>query len=530
MGDRKIRYPWGGMAAITLFAFLIYGCAAQQTVKTDPFFEKWTTLADTSTGHSPVAKEKSSAIAQELLKSSGPAGEDLGPVRTLPTQRISLKMRQADIRSVLRSLARIVDQNVLVKSEIKGEVTIDFRDVPWNQAFNSLLRSQGLTYTWEGDILRVLTFDDLELDLKRKTQEMGSKWVEPLLTVVVSIDFAKPKDLKDNLETFLTRSKDDKPRGSVRIDEYSNSLIISAIKEDLLKMMTVIEKLDKPTPQIHIRANIIETTKATARALGIQWGGLYNRAIGNRNLSVSPGGTTVSGTTTGGTTTTGTTTSVYTPPVGLSGEGMGVNFPAAMTAAGASSLGLIFGTIGGNILEMQLNALQNDNKLNIISSPSITTLDNQKAYTENGEKVPVLSKDKDGIITTSYIDATLRLEITPHVIDGTTLKMVILVKKDEVGVKMGDNYSILKKQTETVLIVRDGETVVISGLTKQRNQLDTAGVPGMKDVPGFGWLFKNEDRRETMEEVLIFITPKILPPFQVSAAPVAKNGAASKSR
>ncbi|MEI7673304.1 MAG: type IV pilus secretin PilQ, partial [Deltaproteobacteria bacterium] len=224
-------------------------------------------------------------------------------------------------------------------------------------------------------------------------------------------------------------------------------------------------------------------------------------------------------------TTTGTTTSVYTPPVGLSGQGMGVNFPAVMTSAGASSLGLIFGTIGGNILEMQLNALQNDNKLNIISSPSITTLDNQKAYTENGEKVPVLSKDEKGVITTSYIDATLRLEITPHVIDGTTLKMVILVKKDEVGVKMGDNYSILKKQTETVLIVRDGETVVISGLTKQRNQLDGAGVPGMKDVPGFGWLFKNEDKRETMEEVLIFITPKILPPFQVSAAPAAKNGA-----
>ncbi|MFZ4437569.1 MAG: type IV pilus secretin PilQ [Syntrophales bacterium] len=521
MGYRKIRYLWGCMAAIVLSIFLIYGCADQQTVKKDPFFEKWTTLAETSPGHSPVAKEKSSAIAQELLKSGGPEGEDLAPVRVLPTQRITLKMRQADIRSVLRSLARIVDQNVLVKSEIKGEVTIDFRDVPWSQAFNSLLRSQGLTYTWEGDILRVLTFDDMELDLKRKTQELGSTWSEPLLTVVVSIDYAKPKDLKDNLEALLTRGKDDKPRGSVRVDEYSNSLIVSAIKQDLIKMMAILEKLDKPTPQINIRANIVHTTKTTARDLGIQWGGLYNRAVGDRNFGVTPGGTT---TTTGGITTT------TAPPAGLSGQGMGVNFPAAMSATASASLGLIFGTLGGNILEMQLNALQTDGKVNILSSPSITTLDNQKAYTENGARVPVVSKDDKGVTTTTYVDATLRLEITPHVIDGTTLKMVILIKKDEVGEKMGDNYSILKRQTETVLIVRDGETIVISGLTTQKNELYTSGVPGMKDAPFLGWLFKNENKDEKMEEVLIFITPKILPPYQVSAAmPAKENGAVAKN-
>ena len=227
-------------------------------------------MADTATGHSPAPRERSSAITRELLKGTGETGEGLTvmPIKKLPTQLVSLKMRQADIKTVLRSLARIVDQNVLVKSEIKGEMTIDFRDVPWNQAFNSILRTQGLTYTWEGDILRVLTFDDLELDLKRKTQEMGVKWVEPLMTVVVPIDYAKPKDLKENLETFLTRSKEDKPRGSVRVDEHSNSLIISAIKDDLVRMMPIIEKIDKPTPQIQIKANIVETSEGNGPETG----------------------------------------------------------------------------------------------------------------------------------------------------------------------------------------------------------------------------------------------------------------------
>ncbi|MBM4315748.1 MAG: hypothetical protein FJ122_17775, partial [Deltaproteobacteria bacterium] len=270
------------LAGVMIPTLLLIGCAGQQTVKKDPFFDKWTTMADTATGHSPAPRERSTALIQELLKGSGEKGneEAIAPVKKLPTQTVSLKMRQADIKTVLRALARVVDHNILVKSEIQGDVTIDFRDVPWDQAFKSLLGTKGLTYTWEGDILRVLTFEDHELDLKRKTQEMGVKWVEPLLTIVVPIDYAKPKDLKENLETFLTRSKDDKPRGAVRVDEHSNSLIISAIKDDLVRMMPIIEKIDKPTPQIQIKANIVETSKDTARNLGIQWGGMYARQAG----------------------------------------------------------------------------------------------------------------------------------------------------------------------------------------------------------------------------------------------------------
>jgi type IV pilus assembly protein PilQ len=520
--------PRGGLTALLLAGMLVFGCAGEQkTVQKDPFFEKWTTMAETATGHSAAPRERAFRIPEEMLKGDKvtPEEQAVADAKRLPTQPVSLKMRQADVKTVLRSLARIADLNILVKNEIKGETTIDFQQVPWNQAFGSLLRTQNLTYVWEGDVIRVMTLDDMEQALKRKTQELGIRWVEPLLTVVVPIDYAKPKDLKENLESFLTRSKEDKPRGSVRVDEHSNSLIISAIREDLVKMMPVIEAIDKPTPQIQIKANIVETTKETARLLGIQWGGSYARTVGGNNLYLTPGGTGGSAVAPGSALSGGYTPLFGSP--GISGQGFGVNFPAAMSAAGAGSLGLMFGTIGGNILELQLNALQNDNKLNILSSPSITTLDNQKAFTENGERIPFSTLDTSVIPptrTVKFEDAVLRLEITPHVIDSRTLKMEIIVKKDEVDLTrtVEGNPFIIKKQTVTSLIVQDGETIVISGLTKQRNAEGTSGIPGLKNIRGLGWLFKSEDKREKMEEVLIFITPKILQPFQVStAAPAA---------
>jgi type IV pilus assembly protein PilQ len=218
-------------------------------------------------------------------------------------------------------------------------------------------------------------------------------------------------------------------------------------------------------------------------------------------------------------------TPVFGAP-GLSGYGFGVNFPASsamMTAAGgAGSLGLMFGTIGGNILELQLNALQRDGKLNILSTPSITTLDNQMAYTENGQRVPYVTQQVSGGVVTNTVtfeDVVLRLEITPHVIDGENLKMKVVVKKNELNpaVNVLGNPGFFKKETSTNLIVKDGETIVISGLTKQQAQDGESGLPGFKDAPVLGWLFKSSSKVDAMEEVLIFITPTILP-MQTTAA------------
>jgi type IV pilus assembly protein PilQ len=352
-----------------------------------------------------------------------------------------------------------------------------------------------------------MTIADKEQDLKRKTQEKDEKLVEPLITVFIPIDYAGTKDLRENLGDMLTKDKDGKPRGSIRVDEHSHGLIINAIRSDLEKMIPIIEQIDKPTHQILIKANIVETTKNTARNLGIQWGGWYNSG----NFYVTPGGTMP---------TAGQTLPVLGNP-GLSGYGFGVNFPANTTPnpsapIGMGSLGLMIGTIGGNILELQLNALQEDRKLNILSTPSITTMDNQMAYAENGERVPYVTQQVSGGIVTNTVtfeDVVLRLEITPHVIDGQNLKMKVVVKKNEINTarNVQGNPGIFKKETSTNLIVKDGETIVISGLTKQTVQDAESGLPGLKDIPVMGWLFKSLGKSEAMEEVLIFITPTILP-------------------
>ena len=276
-----------------------------------------------------------------------------------------------------------------------------------------------------------------------------------------------------------------------------------------------------------IKANIVETTKSVARDLGVMWGGNYKKG----DFNTRSGGSVDS---------SSTLTPTASGPLGLSGYGFASNFQASnLTNVAAGSLALLIGKMTGNILEIQLQALQDEKKLNILSSPSITTLDNQKAYTENGERVPYTTIESSGsgtttTQTTKFEDVVLRLEITPHVIDDKNLKMTISVKKDEVDStrksSLGDPY-IIKKKTETVLIVSNGETVVISGLTKQTHSDGDKGWPLLKDIPVLGYLFKTDSKSESMEEVLIFITPHILPVAAGNErAPVSLQGAETSKK
>src|SRR5208283_1856982 len=307
-------------------------------------------LAEASKGHSPSPVSKNISIhdyQKQIEKESS-----LNKEKPLPTKKVTLKMRNADLKSILRALARATDVNIFVKDDIKVVTSIDFEGVPWDQAFRSLLKAYSLTYVWEGNILRILSNEDMELELKAETtrgklkaQQMQDLYYSPLSSVVVPIDYADTKSLRDDLQEFLTKDKDTKiVRGSVRIDQHSNSLIIQASHDDIERMLPVIEKIDKPTPQILIRANIVETTKDVARDLGIQWGGIMKTFLSSTgsNLWITPGGGTSTTTGTSSTTssssgpvnpvTSGTsaaTSGGYSPTsgsTGLSGQGMGISF------------------------------------------------------------------------------------------------------------------------------------------------------------------------------------------------------------
>lgn len=435
-----------------------------------------------------------------------PADEHPAATSVASAPKIALDVQGADIKAVFRLLAEQGNVNIVSGDDVKGTITINLKNVTWEQALDTVLAIKGLGKTVAGNVVTVVPGDKIE--------------TKPLVTRLVNIDYTDAAKLTQNLMDLLPRDKAGKTSGSVKVDEHSNALIIQATREDMAKLLPVIEKIDRPTPQIQIKANIVETTKTTARDLGIQWGGMWGRKIGSQGLYITPGGTAGSAVPPGS-----AFSGDYTPSsgsTGISGQGFGVNFPATtMTGTASGALGLMFGTIGENILEVQLNALQKDGKLKILSSPSITTMDNQKAFTENGEKVPYVTTENSGGTTTKSVkfeNAVLRLEITPHVIDGQNLKMKILVQKDEVDPTraVDGNPYIIKKQTETTLIVQNNETIVISGLTKKRNLDNVNGIPWLKEIPVLGWLFKGEMASEAMEEVLIFITPNILNPAVAS--------------
>jgi type IV pilus assembly protein PilQ len=557
-----IRKKWTGMLLPALWIIVLSGCATAPE-KTDPFFERWQTMAETNLGNSPVSIPKPADLTETGTRDAVLAGvqQERPEIRPLPKTLISLTMRQADIQTILRALAKMADLNILVKEDaVKkdlAKITVDFKKVQWDQVFTTILKSQGLQYVWEDNIIRIMNEADMKSYADQRMLALRSLATEPMETKIIPIHYRQLKsgtrtdgpaaarppgtvatasaatasaataaenDFLNILWGLMSRDAEGKVMGSISVDSFTNSIIVKATKGDLEKIIRMIVEIDKPTPQIRIKANIVETSKEMARVLGVQWGGVTS--VGDQ-FYITPGGSA------GTPTSAGLYAGGYTPVYGasgVSGQGFGINLPAAMTSmGGAASLGVLFGKLGSNILEMQLNALQRDSKLNILSSPSITTLDNQTAFTENGEKVPVTTRDKDGNPSTRYEEATMRLEITPHVIDGKNLKMQIVVKKDEVDISRRDalgNPYIIRKETRTSLIVQHNETIVISGLTQQTLSGGDTGIPWLKNIPILGWLVKSDDRLDKMQEVLIFITPSILPPLQAAtrAAGIENNG------
>lgn len=497
---------------------LVAGCASKKKDDTDPFFSKWQSLASNSTGFSPP-KVVRDVKPKTLLRQEEVTAKQEEQKRPLPQMPVTLKLHNVDVGVALRSLAAAANTSIIVSPGVKGTASINVTKVPWEDVFKGILASNALDFAWRGELIQVMTLADKKAEVERElletqrvAQQLKGRKVGPLVTSVIEVRYAEAAELKKNLEGFLSKDEQNKPVGAVVVDTHTNSLIVQAVEDDLSKIITLVNNLDKPRAQILLKAHIVEATRDTARDLGIQWGGVGrsgNMGDGNR-MWITPGGT---GPTTPTNPQQGGATPVI-PPGGLSGQGFGMNFPvnkAGKTAMG--SLGLMFGTIGGNMLEVQLSALQDNGKLNILSSPSISTLDNQMAFTENGEKVPYVSTNAQGDREVKFEDAVLRLEITPHVIDDANLKLKVQVKKDEVDLTrtVEGNPFIIKKQTETTLIVQDGETVVISGLTKERNSTRRQGLPYLQDVEGIGALFGNDAKANKLEDVLIFITPAILP-------------------
>ena len=267
-------------AAWALVMLLAWGCAPPKKPEAEnPFLEKWKALALESQGHSPAAPEPiRERVPEKVAPPAEPPGEKEKP---LPTRRVSLKMSNVDVATLLRALARAADVNLILNDKVTGRASINITQAPWDQVFLGILRTHNLSYAWQGDIIRIMTADDLEEDLRKESRRRELSLVETPVTRIVPVKFAEAAKLQENLKAFLTTDKANKPIGSILVDAHTNSIIVNALPRDLNVILAVLEKLDRPTPQVLIEAFIVEANKDVARDLGIQWGGAYQLSGGD---------------------------------------------------------------------------------------------------------------------------------------------------------------------------------------------------------------------------------------------------------
>ena len=266
-----------GLLFLLLIIVWAGGCSPKKELKDvkDPFYEQWRVKAEEAKGNSPVEPPPVDEEPFEIVSPDPTAKEELDAPKPLPNRKLSLKMNNIDVAVLLRTLARAADQNIVLNEKVTGNININIHEAPWDEVFLSILQTHGLNYAWKGDIIRIMTAEDMDAELLSRARKRELDLIQPPLTRIVAVKFSEAEKLKANLEQFVTVDRNGKPAGSILVDEHTNSLIIQAIKSDMDRILAVVKKLDRPTPQVLIEAYIVEANKDVARELGIQWGGAY---------------------------------------------------------------------------------------------------------------------------------------------------------------------------------------------------------------------------------------------------------------
>jgi type IV pilus assembly protein PilQ len=416
-------------------------------------------------------------------------------------RRISLDLKDADIQNVLRLLADVSKLNIVAADDVKGKVTIKLRNVPWDQALDIILRAKGLDKTRNGNIIRIAPVDVLRKEEELRIERAKARVeLEPLSVRLVPVSYAVASEVKPQVTALLS------PRGKVNIDQRTNVLVVEDIGEVLLKVERLVRTLDTQTPQVLIEARIVEANTSFSRELGIQWGGSVSatQQYGTSTGLSFPNSVRIAG---GANDLTNNVTNGV-----LQDPAYAVNLPATVGAGAGGALGFVFGSAGGSaLISLRLSAAESSGKVKIISSPKVVTVDNKEARILSGEKVPITVLTANGP-TTRFIDANLELGVTPHVTQDGSVLLNIEAKKNELSDRE-DNLGtpgILTKEAKTEMLVRDGDTAVLGGIYRRRASEAKAYVPFLGQIPVLGWLFKSTTKTDAREELLIFVTPRIV--------------------
>ncbi|MCK5003774.1 MAG: type IV pilus secretin PilQ [Candidatus Aminicenantes bacterium] len=413
---------------------------------------------------------------------------------------MDFSFKNADLTNVLKFIAQVSNLNIVIDPGVTGRISSELKQVPWDQALELFLKINSLDMILEGNILRIGNVVKLaqEAEKRRKLQE--ARQMEGKLEVITrKLSYAKASDIKAVLSKQLSK------RGEVVVDDRTNMLIISEVRDNVGTLDKLIDTLDSSNPQVSIEAKIVETSTSFIRSLGIQWGTNFiaDSYHGNQTNLSFPNSVGIGG---------DVVTNQLNPglPSNLAGGGYAVNVPAS----GAANSGIVFSLANAaNTFQLTtaLTAMESQGKGRLISAPKITTQDNMTAKIVQGARIPIQTT-QNNTVTVRYENAALELEVTPHITAKGTIVMEVSIKNDypDWGNTVLGNPQIITQEVVNTVTSNDGGTIVIGGIFKVDDSNSSDKVPFLSKIPIIGTLFKNSTKRREQKELLIFLTPRIV--------------------
>jgi len=448
-----------------------------------------------STGITPAVN-----LAAEQKAQSGQQNAMAGPRYT--GEPISVNLKDVDLKDFFRLIHEISGLNVVLDPNVHGNLTIVLDDVPWDQALDIVLKNNDLARELEGNVLRIATVETLkkEADARRAQIESEALAVEKV-SVTRFLSYAKAKDVIPTAKKFLSQ------RGDVVADDRTNAVIINDIPKVIPVIDRLLTQLDRKTQEVEIEARVVAATRQFARDIGTQfgfgWGDGHSAIGGNSTVGSSP--TTVSGLTpgyitlapTGGGSTTGSTIPLF--------SNLGVTQPSS---------GLTFINASNTVrIDMVLSMAESRGLLKVLSRPRVVTQNNIQALVKQGVRVPIVTQAQlGGPPTVTYVDAFLRLTVTPQITSENTIFLNVDVENTtpNFGQEVQGNPELITQQATTQVLVTDGGTVVIGGVIQTQNSINITQVPLLGSLPVLGNLFKHTQVNTSNQELIFFITPRII--------------------
>ncbi|MCG3860590.1 type IV pilus secretin PilQ [Psychrobacter faecalis] len=438
-------------------------------------------------------------------------------------EALSMEFQDVEIRSVLDILAQFTEMNIVASDSVAGNITLRLINVPWDQALDIILKSKNLGKRENGNVILVAPSTELaEQEARELEAQQAVESYAPLRTEYIRLSYAKAADVLTLISqgsgstgssgTGNANSVDNNTllsnRGTVTVDERTNTLIIKDVAESIENIHKLIGKIDIPVRQVMIEARIVSATDSFSKEIGVRWGILSNGAANNRNLLVGGSNQTlwdlkdfdVETTTVNGQTVSYPKYDISRPD-NLNVD-LGVANPAGRIAFGLLSMSDV-------MLDLELSALQADNRGEVISTPKILTADKQTVKVSSGTQIPYQEASASGATTTSFKEAALSLEATPNITPDGKIGLQLLITNGTPTI-INNQVAIAEDSISTNVIVEDGQTVVLGGVFKNRKSNGVDKVPFLGDLPYVGRAFRKDVRNNAKEELLIFVTPKLI--------------------